>query len=54
MEIAYIDRKTGQRCVEKVYGHMALSLLYGDGWWRRAFSKVVLPQMTPISIFSVL
>ena len=54
MEIAYIDRKTGQRCIEKVYGHMALSLLYGDGLWKGLFSKLVLPLLAHFPLFSIL
>lgn len=54
MEITYIDRKTGQKCVEKVYGHQALSLLYGDGFFRGLFSKLVLPLLARIPLFSIL
>lgn len=54
MEITYIDRKTDQRCVEKVYGHQALSLLYGDGFFRGLFSKLVLPLLAHIPFFSIL
>lgn len=49
MEIVYIDRKTGKRCIEKVYGHKALSLLYGGGWF---FSKLILPLLAQIPFFS--
>jgi phosphatidylserine decarboxylase len=49
MEITYIDRKTGQKCIEKVYGHKALSLLYGDGFF---FSKLILPLLAHIPFFS--
>ena len=52
MEIRYIDRKTGQECVEKVYGHKALSLLYGDGSFRRLFSLLILPLLAHIPWFS--
>jgi phosphatidylserine decarboxylase len=52
MEIFYIDRKTGQKCLEKVYGHRALSLLYGDGFWRRIFSYCVLPLLARVPFFS--
>ena len=38
-EIAYIDRKTGQKCIEKVFGHQALSFLYGGSF----FSRILLP-----------
>lgn len=52
MEIEYIERTTGQKCLEKVYGHRALSLLYGDGFWRGAFSKIVLPAVAHFPLFS--
>jgi phosphatidylserine decarboxylase len=52
MEIEYIERTTGQKCLEKVYGHRALSLLYGDGFWRRAFSMLVLPLLAHLPLFS--
>lgn len=52
MEINYIDRKTGQKCIEKVYGHKALSLLYGDGMWKGLFSKMVLPLLAHLPFFS--
>lgn len=48
MEISYIDRKTGQKCIEKVYGHKALYLLYGDGFFRRLFSLFILPIIAHI------
>jgi len=52
MEIEYIERATGQKCLEKVYGHKALSLLYGDGFWRRVFSMLVLPALANLPLFS--
>lgn len=52
MEINYIERTTGKRCVEKVYGHRVLSLLYGDGFWRGVFSKLVLPILAKFPFFS--
>lgn len=52
MEIEYIERATGQRCLEKVYGHRVLSLLYGDGFWRGVFSKIVLPVLAHFPFFS--
>ena len=48
MEISYIDRKTGQRCIEKVYGHKALSFLYGDGFFR----SLILRLLAHIPFFS--
>ncbi|PIS02302.1 MAG: phosphatidylserine decarboxylase [Chlamydiae bacterium CG10_big_fil_rev_8_21_14_0_10_42_34] len=52
MEITYIDRRSGEKCVEKVYGHKALSLLYGDGFFRRLFSMAVLPIIAHVPLFS--
>ncbi len=52
MEIAYIDRKTGQRRIEKVYGHKSLCLLYGDGFFRRLFSAFLLPLLAHLPFFS--
>lgn len=52
MEITYIDRKSGRKCVEKVYGHKALSLLYGDGFLKGLFSKLVLPLLAYVPFFS--
>jgi phosphatidylserine decarboxylase len=52
MEITYIQRDTGERRVEKIYGHKTLSLLYGDGFLRRLFSKAVLPLLAQIPQFS--
>lgn len=43
MEITYIERSTGKKCIEKIYGHKALSLLYGDGFRQRLFSVFLLP-----------
>lgn len=45
MEIQYIERKTGETCVEKIYGHKALSWLYGDGFFKRLFSFCILPLL---------
>lgn len=33
--ITYIDRQSGRRVREAVYGEAALRLLYGDSWWSR-------------------
>lgn len=52
MEITYIERDTGQKRVEKVYGHKVLSLLYGDGFLKGLFSKAVLPLLAHIPLFS--
>lgn len=45
MDIRYIDRATGQVGVEKIYGHRALSLLYGNSWAARLFSFFLLPLL---------
>ncbi|MBU6383206.1 MAG: phosphatidylserine decarboxylase [Verrucomicrobia bacterium] len=52
MEIQYIERSTGAKCVEKVYGHRALSLLYGDGLFKGLFSALFLPLFAHIPLFS--
>ena len=52
MRISYIDRKTAQKCVEKVYGGKVLSLLYGDGFFRRIFSVFFLPLLSRVPLFS--
>src|SRR5579872_4912537 len=54
MDITYIERKTGQKQQEKVYGRKLLSLLYGDGALRSFFSTFILPMLTRISFFSAL
>src|SRR3989338_1675793 len=52
MEIQYIDRETGETQVEKVYGHRALSFLYGDSLASRFFSFFLLPLCARIPLFS--
>lgn len=52
MDIAYIDRKTGERCIEKVYGYKALSILYGEGYFKRLFSAIILPLLANVPLFS--
>lgn len=52
MNIQYIDRKTGKLEEEKVYGHRALSLLYGNSWGSRLFSFLFLPLLSRIPLFS--
>lgn len=54
MEIRYIDRKTGQTCQEKIYGRRLLSLLYGDGFFNRLFSRFFLPIFARVSLLSKL
>ncbi len=50
--IEYIERKTGQKRIEKIYGHKALSLFYGDGFLQRLFSKTLLPLIAHLPFFS--
>jgi phosphatidylserine decarboxylase len=47
--IQYVDRKTGQLCIEKIYGHKALSLLYGDS----IFSTLLLPLIARLPFWSL-
>lgn len=50
--IRYIDRKTKEEAIEKVYGHRALSLLYGESFWAQVFSFFFLPLLSRIPWFS--
>ncbi|OGN63479.1 MAG: phosphatidylserine decarboxylase [Chlamydiae bacterium RIFCSPHIGHO2_12_FULL_49_9] len=52
MEITYIDRKTGQTAIERVYGGPFLSLLYGDGFLRGVFALFLLPLIARVPFFS--
>lgn len=52
MTIEYIERKTGEKRVEKVYGHRALSLLYGEGFFPKLFSMTILPLLAHSPFFS--
>ncbi len=51
-DIQYIDRKSKKMETEKVYGHRALSLLYGNSWAARIFSFLFLPILSRIPWFS--
>lgn len=51
-EIIYIDRVTGQREVEKVYGWRALQFLYGDHWISRWLGSFLLPFLVKFPFFS--
>ena len=44
-DIVYIDRKTGEKLVEKVYKGNAIELLYGKSW----LSWLVRPWLLPLS-----
>lgn len=48
MEVQYIDRATGRIEIEKIYGHKALSLLYGDSFASQIFSFLLLPLFSRI------
>ncbi len=52
MNIQYVDRKTGKIEEETVYGHRALSLIYGDSWSSRLFSFFLLPLISRVPLFS--
>lgn len=52
MDIFYIDRSTGAKKQEKIFGHKALCLLYGDAWWQRLFSFWMLPLFARLPFFS--
>jgi phosphatidylserine decarboxylase len=54
MQITYVDRVSGKTCEEKVYGQMALSLLYGESLFSRLLSPLFLPLLTYIPLFSFL
>ncbi len=51
-KIEYIDRQTGQREEEKIYGRWALSLLYGETFFARLFSFFFLPLLVRVPWFS--
>lgn len=50
--IFYIDRTSGKRCQEKVYGARGLQLLYGDGPISRWFGKPLAYTLARIPFFS--
>jgi phosphatidylserine decarboxylase len=52
MDIQYVDRATGKIEIEKIYGHRALSLLYGDSLASRFFSFFLLPLLARVPLFS--
>lgn len=47
-EIDYIDRKTGEKKREKIYGHFFIKLLYGEGF----FSSVLVRTVAHLPLFS--
>ncbi len=48
----YIDRQTGQTCIEKVYKEGALRLLYGDSWLSTFLRPWMLPIVSKWPLFS--
>ena len=52
MTIRYIDRATKKIEEEKIYGHRALSLFYGDSYAARLFSALFLPIVSGVPLFS--
>lgn len=46
MEITYIERKTGEKRIEKVYGSKSLMLLYGEGFLNSIVSFFLLPLLS--------
>ena len=52
--IEYVERRTGQIEIEKIYGRWALSLLYGESRMARVFSFIFLPILAWIPWFSKL
>jgi len=53
-KIHYVERSTGQECVEKVYGGRALDFVYGEGWASRVLAKLLFPSKLPLYLFSSL
>lgn len=52
--IYYIDRQTGKREKEKVYGAKALKLLYGNDWLSRLLGPLLLHTLVKFPFFSAL
>jgi phosphatidylserine decarboxylase len=48
LEILYVNRKTGQIEKEKVYGQFFLKLLYGNAWFCKCLSFLLLPAFTRV------
>lgn len=51
-KIIYIDRRTGQKQIEKVYKGRALHLLYGNSWLSRFLRPWLLPSLAKWPWFS--
>lgn len=54
MSIYYIDRLTGKKCVEKVYGEKALRFLYGDDLISKIIAPPILHLLAKFPFFSAL
>ncbi|MBN9377318.1 MAG: phosphatidylserine decarboxylase [Chlamydiales bacterium 38-26] len=52
--IFYIDRQSGKREEEKVYGGAALKLLYGDDLWSRLMGPALIHSLVKYPFFSAL
>lgn len=50
--IVYLNRDTGKKEVEKVYGAQALKLLYGDSWLSKTLGVAFLQLLSRFSFFS--
>ncbi|MBA3721580.1 MAG: phosphatidylserine decarboxylase [Parachlamydiaceae bacterium] len=53
-DIIYINRKTGQKELEKVYGKGALKLFYGNYFFSNTFRAKLLPLIVKFPFFSAL
>lgn len=51
-QIIFLDRETGKKCIEKVYGASALKLLYGDDFLTRLVGTPLLHTLVKNPIFS--
>ncbi len=51
-DIRYIERSSGELSTEKVYGHRALSLMYGTSFTSRLFAFFFLPLLARVPLFS--
>lgn len=53
-EIPYIDRQTGQKRFEKVFGGCALNFFYGDSWLSRTLGRFFMQVVSRVPLFSSL
>jgi phosphatidylserine decarboxylase len=54
MEVYYVDRKTGKKEKEKIYGVEALQFFYGDSWLSKVFGSLLMHLTARIPWFSQL